>query len=55
MGYASDLYGRVKGYKGLYVTDAAFIPLGTAACNPALTTAAFAERSMAEILKTDFT
>ena len=53
MGYASDLHGRVKGYKGLYVTDAAFIPLGTAACNPALTTAAFAERSMAEILKTD--
>jgi len=53
MGYASDLYGRVKGYKGLYVTDAAFIPLGTAACNPALTTAAFAERSMQEILKTD--
>jgi len=53
MGYAADLYGRVKGYKGLYVTDAAFIPLGTAACNPALTTAAFAERSMAEILKND--
>lgn len=53
MGYAADHFGRVKGYKGLYVTDAAFIPLGTAACNPALTTAAFAERSMQEILKTD--
>lgn len=53
IGYAFDLHGRVRGYKGLYVTDAAFIPLGTAACNPTLTTAAFAEGSMAEILKTD--
>ena len=54
MGKACDLYGRVKGYKGLYVTDAAFIPLSTAATNPALTIAAFAERSMDHVIKNDF-
>ena len=54
MGKACDLYGRVKGYKGLYVTDAAFIPLCTAATNPALTIAAFAERSMDHVIRHDF-
>jgi cholesterol oxidase len=54
MGKACDLYGRVKGYKGLYVTDAAFIPLCTAATNPALTIAAFAERSMDHVISHDF-
>lgn len=53
MGKACDLFGRVQGYKGLYVVDGAFIPVATAAANPALTIAAFAERSMATILKTD--
>ena len=54
MGKACDLYGRIKGYEGLYVTDAAFIPLATAATNPALTIAAFAERSMEHIMQNDF-
>lgn len=54
MGKACDLYGRVKGYRRLYVVDGAFIPLGTAACNPALTISAFAERSMDHILRNDF-
>jgi len=53
MGKACDLFGRVQGYKGLYVVDGAFIPLATAAANPALTIAAFAERSMATILASD--
>lgn len=53
MGKACDLFGRVQGYKGLYVVDGAFIPLATAAANPALTIAAFAERSMASILSSD--
>jgi cholesterol oxidase len=53
MGKACDFYGRVQGYKGLYVVDGALIPLATAAANPALTIGAFAERCMDEILKTE--
>lgn len=53
MGKACDFYGRVQGYKGLYVVDGALIPLATAAANPALTISAFAERCMDEILKTE--
>ena len=49
----SDFFGRVHGYEGLYVTDGAFIPRGAAACNPSLTIAAFAERSMKNILEND--
>ena len=53
LGKACDLYGRVVGYSGLYVVDGALIPRAAAACNPALTIAAFAERCMDKILAED--
>jgi cholesterol oxidase len=55
LGKACDWYGRVKGYKGLYVVDGAMVPGGsTAATNPAHTIAALAERCMDKILSEDF-
>jgi cholesterol oxidase len=55
LGKACDWYGRVKGYKGLYVVDGAMVPGGsTAATNPAHTIAALAERCMDKILAEDF-
>jgi cholesterol oxidase len=53
MDRACDTYGRVKGYKGLYVVDGALVPRGTAAANPALTIGALAERCMDNIIKND--
>jgi cholesterol oxidase len=53
MGKACDDYGRVAGYRGLYVVDGALIPRGTAAANPALTIAALAERCMDNIISQD--
>ncbi|MER2556863.1 MAG: GMC oxidoreductase [Candidatus Competibacter denitrificans] len=54
LGKACDMYGRVQGYQGLYVVDAALIPGCTAATNPALTIAALAERCMEDIVAKDF-
>jgi cholesterol oxidase len=55
LGKACDWYGRVKGYKGLYVVDGAMVPGGsTAATNPAHTIAALAERCMDKIIAEDF-
>ncbi len=55
LGKVCDWYGRVKGYKGLYVVDGAMVPGGsTAATNPAHTIAALAERCMDKILAEDF-
>lgn len=54
LGRACDRYGRLRGYKGLYVVDGAMVPNGSAgAVNPALTIAALAERSMERIIEYD--
>ena len=54
LGFATDLYGRVKNYDNLYVIDASLIPGSTGAVNPVLTTVAIAERCMATIIEEDF-
>ncbi|MBF2004776.1 MAG: GMC family oxidoreductase [Chlorogloeopsis fritschii C42_A2020_084] len=54
LGRACDFYGRVKGYKGLYVVDGAMIPGYTACANPSLTIAALAERCIERIIADDF-
>ena len=53
MGKACDLFGRVKGYQGLYVVDGALIPGSAACCNPSFTIAAFAERCLDTIVAED--
>jgi cholesterol oxidase len=53
IGKACDLYGRVFGYRGLYVVDGALMPGYTGSANPAITIAAFAERNLDEILDKD--
>jgi cholesterol oxidase len=50
LGQATDFYGRVKGYPGLYVVDAATIPGNTGGANPSFTIAAMAERAMDQII-----
>ncbi len=54
VGKATDFYGRVKGYPGLYVIDGSLIPGSTQTANPSLTIAALAERNIADILAKDF-
>ncbi|GAB1544336.1 GMC oxidoreductase [Scytonema sp. NUACC21] len=53
IGNACDLYGRVKGYQGLYVIDGALIPGATGCVAPSLTIAALAERNIERILERD--
>lgn len=50
LGRATDAYGRVRGYDGLYVIDGALVPGNAGAVNPAITITALAERNMAHIV-----
>jgi cholesterol oxidase len=52
LGKATDLFGRVKGYSRLYVTDGSLIP-GCVGVNPFVTITAMAERNIARILAED--
>ncbi|MBT2386776.1 GMC oxidoreductase [Streptomyces sp. ISL-11] len=54
LGKATDLYGRVAGYKNLYVTDGALIP-GSIGVNPFVTITALAERNIERVIKQDVT
>jgi cholesterol oxidase len=49
-GRAADLYGRVNGYRNLFVNDASLLP-GHLGCNPFMTVTALAERNIEGILQ----
>ncbi|PTL78438.1 GMC oxidoreductase [Vitiosangium sp. GDMCC 1.1324] len=49
---ATDNYGRLPGYPGLYVMDGSLVP-GSIGVNPFVTITALAERNMAKIIATD--
>lgn len=50
LGSVTDLFGRVRGYDGLYVMDGSLLP-GNVGVNPFLTITALAERNMADVMK----
>jgi len=50
---ATDNYGRLYGYTGLYVTDGSLIP-GNTSVNPFVTITALAERNIEKVIATDF-
>ncbi|WP_033293845.1 GMC oxidoreductase [Amycolatopsis jejuensis] len=52
LGEATDGYGRVKGYRNLYVTDGSLIP-GSTGVNPFVTITALAERNVERVLAED--
>ncbi len=54
LGKATDAYGRVKGYQGLYVMDGSMVNGSTGAVNPSLTISALAERNIEKIISEDF-
>lgn len=54
LGEACDGYGRVHGYRKLYVMDGSVLPGSSATANPSLTIAALAERNIEHILAADF-
>ncbi len=53
LGKTTDLFGRVKGYENLYITDCALVP-ASIGVNPFLTITAIAEYCMEDIIKNDF-
>ncbi|MGW1678259.1 GMC oxidoreductase [Saccharopolyspora sp. NPDC002376] len=53
LGEATDGYGRVRGYPGLYVTDGSLIP-GSTGVNPFVTITALAERNIERVLAEDW-
>jgi cholesterol oxidase len=53
LGLATDDYGRLKPYSGLYAVDSSLIAVGIGA-NPALTVTALAERNIERIISEDF-
>ncbi|MFR9750906.1 GMC oxidoreductase [Nocardia sp. 004] len=53
LGQATDDYGRLHGYAGLYVMDGSLIP-GNIGVNPLLAITALAERNIEQIIATDF-
>lgn len=52
LGKATDTYGRVKGYEGLYINDGSLIP-GNVGVNPFVTITALAERNIERIINED--
>jgi cholesterol oxidase len=52
LGEATDDYGRIREYPGLYVVDGSLIPIGIGA-NPSLSITALAERNIERVLATD--
>jgi cholesterol oxidase len=52
LGKATDNYGRLQGYSGLYVMDGALIP-GNTSVNPFVTITALAERNIERIIAAD--
>ncbi len=52
LGEATDDYGRVKGYRNLYVTDGSLIP-GSTGVNPFVTITALAERNIERVIAED--
>jgi cholesterol oxidase len=50
---ATDNYGRLQGYTGLYVVDGSLIP-GNTSVNPFVTITALAERNVEKVIATDF-
>lgn len=53
LGKATDNYGRLHGYPGLYVVDGSLVP-GAATVNPFVTITALAERNVDRVRSTDF-
>ncbi|EQD87135.1 cholesterol oxidase [Saccharopolyspora erythraea NRRL 2338] len=53
LGEATDDFGRVRGYRNLYVTDGSLIP-GSTGVNPFVTITALAERNIDRVLSEDF-